>query len=125
MRKYLASLPNKPDTHKRHFSYVVSALFTLFIFLIWSLVNFGMSDTDTVVQKNTGNLAAGAAYSNEPSPLEGLVGGFAESLVSIKESFKDIFDTNVDNAKSGIENVNINQGYEDLRNQALQNNYGE
>jgi hypothetical protein len=41
MKKYLSTIHQKSDSHKRRFAFLVSASFTLFIFGIWSFLNYG------------------------------------------------------------------------------------
>jgi hypothetical protein len=114
MRKYLASLPNKSDKHKKRFSYIASGVFTLALFSVWCLVNFG--HTGQVVAD--GNIGT-QRVETEPAPLEGFGNGVANSLEAIKISFKQIWSSSADNAKNSIQSLDTQGGYEDLRNQVL------
>ena len=108
MRKYLATLHTKPDHHKKRFAFLASATITLFIFAVWSLVNFGTKSE--VVAEET--------RETEVSPLESFSASIASSFQAIRDSFMEL--------KGG---VNINQdtiegGYKELRNGAL-DTYGQ
>ncbi|MBI2086734.1 MAG: hypothetical protein HYT69_00985 [Candidatus Zambryskibacteria bacterium] len=83
MRKYLATLHRRPVHHKKRFALLVSGGFTLFIFAIWSAVNFPPG-TDPVKSPISDHGA------REVSPLESLRSGVATSLTALKESFEEL-----------------------------------
>jgi hypothetical protein len=45
MHRYFETLHEKSDTHKKRFALVVAGSISLFIFTIWSFVNFGSGAT--------------------------------------------------------------------------------
>ena len=91
MRQYLATLHTQPPHHKKRFALLTSAGFTLVIFLIWALVNFGGTTPEVV---------NGQARSNkEVSPLSSLLGGVMASVRSLSSNFDEL--------KQGLEVVNF------------------
>lgn len=110
MRRYLAELSRKPDAHKKRFALLASGVITLFIFGIWSLAVFG-TDNPKISDSNTSDKVA-----NEVSPFESLRMNLGSSFEALKASFSGI--------KKGLEDVNLESEYQDMRNNTL-NNYGE
>ena len=111
MENYLYRLSQKSDHHKKRFALGVSGCFTAIIFLIWSFVNFG--GAATVVAENVPNSNAKEAI----SPFENIGKGFASAWTAIKYQLEDTGNT--------IEKVNLDSKYEEIRNDALNNQYGE
>jgi hypothetical protein len=77
MDRFLAKLHKKPDHHKKRFAFLASGTVTLFIFGVWSLATFGISDVkkEVVVEKN------------EVGPLRSLRTNLASSLEAFRNSF--------------------------------------
>lgn len=74
MRHYLATLHKRPDHHKKRFALVVSGSFTLLIFAIWILVNFGGPEpTPASANKSI----------EESSPIVSLMRGFGTGLQAL------------------------------------------
>lgn len=105
MGKYLNELYRKPDHHKKRFALLSSATITLFIFGIWSLATFGISDTKTVANANA-----------EVGPFQSLRMNLASSFGALKNSFGEL--------KTGVEAIDLEAEYEDMRDGALET-YGE
>lgn len=114
MRKYLASLPERSDSHKKTFALLVSGGFTLFIFAIWALVNLGTP---------SGELAEGERVEAE-SPLVSLGSGLAGALGAIKTETKLIFGVDTDEPEPAIENVESRETSSTVRTSAIEI-YGE
>lgn len=106
MRKYLASLPDKPDHHKKRFAFLASGTFTLMIFGFWSLAHFGLPSNTRVVERQN---------QNEVSPFESLKGNLATPLEALKNQFRNLGESMGD--------INIESEYQNIRQDAL-NSYG-
>jgi len=81
MKKYLATLKDKPHHHKQRFALLVSGIFTLAIFAVWSFVVFHQSPETVLTSKQT---------ENEPGPLSSLGTNFASAFGAIKNDFENI-----------------------------------
>lgn len=107
MRQYLSTLHERPHSHKKRFALVTAGSFTLLIFAIWALATFGAPDP-TPANAN--------AAIEEVSPLGSLMRG-------VGVGFKAMMGT-TNELKEGLEVVNFQQGYEDMKNNSI-NNYGQ
>lgn len=87
MRKYIKTLYSRPDHHKKQFALLASATVTLFIFGVWSLVNFGGGG---VVAQSESEGQVASIESSEISPFGSLRMSVAASLASIKGIFEEI-----------------------------------
>ncbi|MEK7175863.1 MAG: hypothetical protein AAB695_00620 [Patescibacteria group bacterium] len=76
MRKYLATLHKRPPHHKKRFALLTSGAFTLLIFAIWVLVNFGQGEATPAAAEKSLEVV---------SPLE-----------SIKNNFNNLGDSALD-----------------------------
>ena len=90
MRKYLSTLHERPDHHKRNFALLASGSFTLLIFAIWATVNFGF-DEQQVVGKNERRV-------EEVSPFASLIGGVGASFKALMGGVAEL--------KTGLEVIN-------------------
>ena len=108
MRKYLSTLHQRPDHHKRRFALLTSGAITLFIFTVWSFVNFGTLGTESQ--------AVALSETNEVSPFQSL----RESLASSFEAFRD---TAVE-IKDVLKTVDIEVKYGEMKEGAL-DTYGQ
>jgi hypothetical protein len=88
MRDYLSTLHQRPDYYKRRFALAVSTAFTLSIFTLWSLANFGSGGV--VATEETRREA-------EVSPLQSLYSNVASSIKSLKENFGELKEVMTDN----------------------------
>lgn len=79
---YLSTLHRQPAVHKKRFALFVSGTITLFIFGVWSLVNFG-GDGGVIARKANMNTA-------EVSPLESFGTNVASSFSALKDSFVEL-----------------------------------
>ncbi|MEK7227438.1 MAG: hypothetical protein AAB641_00925 [Patescibacteria group bacterium] len=78
MRKYLATLHKRPPHHKKRFALLTSGAFTLLIFAVWALVNFGEGDeTPAAAEKSLEVI----------NPLESLKNNFSD----LRDSTLDIY----------------------------------
>lgn len=109
MRKYLRELYKKPEYHKKNFALFISGAVTLFIFSIWSMVMFGNKESK-LAQKSEES-AAGEVI----TPLRSARMNLGSSLEAIRRAFDEV--------KGGLEEVNVESKYEDLRNGALDKYY--
>lgn len=110
MKEYLRTIHQRSPAHKRRFALITSGVITLTIFGLWSLVVFGnqaaqvaevpspIQDTSTVVA---------------PSPFGDIKDGVANSLDAIRQQFNHI--------KQTVTSVNLENKYQEVRNQALSN----
>ena len=102
MRKYLSTLHTRPDHHKRRFALLTSSIITLFIFSIWSFVNFGEMREEIIAENVKGS---------EISPFDSLRMSLASSFEAMRESFLEL--------KSGLETRDLETGYKELKDEAL------
>lgn len=108
MKRYLSTLHERPESHRKRFALFVSSSLTLLIFALWSLATFG---PESAVANNS---AGAANATKEVSPLQSLgedissvFRGFSESFNDAKEVFDDSVDlqTGYDDMKSGVLNT--------------------
>ena len=102
MDRYLENLHKKPDLHKKRFAFLVSSTVTLFIFGIWSLATFGISNVSKEV----------VAEKNEVSPFQSLQTSLASSFEALRNSFGEL--------KSSFGGVNFEKEYTEMRDNALE-----
>lgn len=76
MRRYIENLKDKPDHHKQRFALLVSGVFTLAIFGVWSFVVFHKTPQVPV--------AVMQQVQYEPSPLSSLRTSFASAFEAIR-----------------------------------------
>lgn len=110
IKDYLRTLHTKPDHHKKRFSLFVASSITLLIFTVWATVNFG-----------TGSIIAQA-------PIEESVDKADSPLTNFRASAADSWSLvtgQIDKAKQGLESVNLDNSYTEMRNGALNNQYGQ
>lgn len=106
MRKYLATLHKRPEHHKKRFALLVSGVFTLFIFSIWTLVTFGEGG---VLAREKGEKEEASA---EVGPFESFKNNVATSVEGIFGNFGKL--------KDGLETVDIESDYTEMRNNVLE-----
>ena len=109
MDKFLRNIHSRPDHHKKSIAFFTSGAITLFIFGIWALVNFGVSDSTVIAgveESQTDN------KSNEVSPFEAFKSNVAASIGSIGDSFNTL--------KKGVESVNLESEYVEMRDGAME-----
>ncbi|MGB3922070.1 MAG: hypothetical protein WBL19_02185 [Minisyncoccia bacterium] len=104
MRRYIQKLRQKPDHHKRNFAFLVSGTVTLIIFGVWSAVNFG---GETKLADESGSRVTG-----EVSPLESMRMNLGSSIEAVRSGIGGI--------KDGVEDINLQLEYEEMRNKALE-----
>jgi hypothetical protein len=108
MRRYLATLHKRPEHHQKRFAFLVSGVTTLMIFTIWCFAKFGAPGTETVATAGPEDIGAKAE-----SPLESLRASAETALSSMSEEYKK--------AKAGLESVDVEGSYANVRNTALEN----
>lgn len=107
MRHYISTLHKRSHSHKKRFALLTSAGFTLMIFAIWTLVNFGGADATEA--------SANRAVS-QANPFGSLLRGIGTGFSSLWGGVSEL--------KEGLEVVDIESGYEEMKRNTL-NNYGE
>jgi hypothetical protein len=106
MKKYLSTLHQKSDSHKRRFAFLTSGLITLIIFTFWSMALFG-NDQSVIAEKE----------SQEVSPLASLKDGVASSVAGLNDAFAGI--------KYGLkEMVDLQSDYEEMKSGVIET-YGQ
>ncbi|KKQ83302.1 MAG: hypothetical protein UT07_C0006G0010 [Parcubacteria group bacterium GW2011_GWB1_38_8] len=96
MRRYLATLHNKPESHKKRFAFISASVVTLFIIGIWSLTIFG------VEEELSYNTRFNDAKKQEVSPFQSLRMNLGTSFESLKGDFQGVID-DLDSLESKIE----------------------
>lgn len=109
MGGYFAELHRRPDHHKKRFAFLTSLTITLFIFSIWSLAVFGVSDNKIVVSNEPVIISE---TENETGPFKAFYLNLASSFSAIGTSFKEL--------KNGVETINIESGYTEMRDNSLE-----
>ena len=113
MKKYLSTIRERSTAHKKGFALIVSGGFTIFIFSIWSLTTFSNANVVVAKAPSTDNVPTAVSNNDVVSPFENLSGGVANSIDAIKQQFNKI--------KQSVGSVNIQNQYQDARDQALTN----
>ncbi len=108
MKKYLQTIHQRSPAHKKRFALLASGGTTLIIFGIWSLVMFGGKSTVVAVTAE-----GGAPPEAVVSPFEEIKGGVANSIDAVKSQ--------MDQIKQTIQSVNLEDEYQQARDQALTN----
>ena len=118
MRKYFATLHTKPDHHKRRFAFLASSAITLSIFGIWSLVTFGIVNTEKEsaiagIRSSTVALSevAKPKKETEVSPFQSLRMNLAASLEAFKRGLGEM--------GTAFEAIDFESEYKELRDGAL------
>ena len=104
MRRYFRELHKKSERHKKSFALFISGGVTLLIFSVWSAVEFGGQEN---LALETNNESQG-----EVTPFESLWGNVASSFEALRGSTRGI--------KEGVESINLELEYEEMRNSALE-----
>lgn len=110
MGKYLDTLHQKPDHHKKRFALLASATITLFIFGIWSMVTFGVNGGILARIKNT-STAPEKTAKIEISPLQSLRMNLSSSWEAFVTSFNEL--------KNGMKNVDFETEYQNMKEKTL------
>ena len=84
MKRYIETLKEKPENHRKKFACAVSGLLTLFIFAIWSLVTFGGVSSDQVVRDG------GADGVIELTETDSVRSNTANAIYAVKNNFANI-----------------------------------
>jgi hypothetical protein len=107
MKKYLRTLHQRPDAHKKRFALLVAGVVTLLIFAVWSFVTFSqpttVADSGATAQEN---LASATEANAGVTPFQDILSGIKSSIDSLKS-------------------INLNQDYQSVRNSALPNTNGQ
>ena len=114
MRKYLSTLHQRSDNHKRRFALLSSGIVTLFIFGVWSLVNFGT--TGGTLAENQIDTNSSGQEESQVSPFQ----SFRDSVASSFEAFRGSF-TNI---RSSLNSEDFEAGFDELKDGAL-DTYGQ
>ncbi|MBX4206591.1 hypothetical protein KW784_02275 [Candidatus Parcubacteria bacterium] len=107
MRRYLATLHKRSDSHKKNFALLASGGVTLSIFAIWLFVNYGQAP---VVAE--ADAAPSLAAVHEVGPLQSLGESLSSSWDALTESFKGLTGA----LKTGAD---LEKGYEEMKAKSL------
>jgi len=107
MRKYLSTLHQKPEHHQKRFALVVAGCFTLLIFAAWVDLRFGAKTIDAAP------VAANESTISAESPLESLKASASEAW--------SLLSGQVGKAEQGLKSVDLQNNYNQVRNDALNN----
>ena len=107
MKKYLSTIHQRSPEHKKRFALAVSSLVTLFIFTVWSLVNFGTAPGG-ILAKDYQVEAQKTAEVGPFTYIRNILAGSFAALINI-----------FNNVKSEAEQVNLESEYKELRDNAL------
>lgn len=110
MKKYLATLHQRSPHHKRHFALLTASVITLFIFGVWSLVTFGTISGGIIAESESVFQASGST-NVEISPFQSLRMNLASLFGALKNNFEEL--------KTGLEAVDLEVEYKEMRNGAL------
>lgn len=104
-------MKTRPERHQKQFAFLVSGLFTLLVFTVWTLANFGGS-VQTIAQTESDYVAPAKEdlTASAASPLEGLMTNLRESWSGVKSGLNE--------AKQGLESIEV-KNYQEVRNEAL------
>ncbi len=108
MREYLETLHTRTPEHKHRFALLTSGGFTLIIFTFWAMATFGVKNP-TVAKTST--VKTDKQEVNEVSPLDSLLGSVAAAFDSLRGGTGEL--------KKGLEVVNFQGKYEDLKQDTL------
>lgn len=118
MRKYLSTIHQRSDMHKKNFALAVSGGTTLMIFAIWTFVNFGnggvMAGND---QAPMANDQSGSQVA-EVSPLQSIGASVSSTWEAIGEAWGEL-----KGSFGGAENFDLNASYEEMKGKTI-NTYG-
>lgn len=87
MRRYIENIQDKSDNHKRRFALVVSGMFTLLIFSLWSMTTFGVLLNTSNVDKTQ---QEAQVLSTEVSPLDSIWSDVSGTFSDIKGQFNSL-----------------------------------
>lgn len=106
IKKYIDSLHTRSEHHVRRFSMIVSGCFTLLIFGLWLAFKLGPNP-----------VLAGATQPVVPPPAES---PFQSLKANASEAWA-LLTGEVGKAKSGLQSVDLQNNYTQLRDDALNN----
>ena len=121
MRKYLSTIHERPESHKKRFAFAVSGGVTLMIFAIWTMVNFGNGGVlaqETEPTSNTeliaGRAQDGAAQVAEVSPLQSIGASVSSTWGALGEAWGEL-----KGSLSGLSDVDLGAEYEALKESTI------
>lgn len=121
MRKYLSTIHQRSDTHKRHFAFAVSGGTTLMIFAIWTMVNFGnggvLANNDQAPMTNE-QLGYRGAEVAEVSPLQSVGASVSSAFDAVGRAWGEL-----KGSLSGLDDFDLNSSYEEMKGKTI-NTYG-
>ncbi len=123
MRKYLSTIHQRSDTHKKNFAFAVSGGTTLMIFAIWTMVNFGnggvMAQGNQQPTTNNPQLATNnSQLVAEVSPLQSIGASVSSTFDAIGRAWGEM-----KNSFGGVSDFDLNASYEEMKGKTI-NTYG-
>ncbi len=117
MRKYLATLPNRSDAHKKRFAFLFSSSFTALMFIVWAVANFGLPGGSNVKmavveEKKEERVVKVSDVSASPSPIATLKGGIAGAVVAAGPYLIE--------TKEYVAEMDFESSYNEMRSSAFQ-----
>ena len=109
MRRYLATLHKRSDSHKKNFALLVSGGFTLAIFAVWLFVNYGSLGSPQVAEDTAGVTQLAAVHE---------VGPFQSLADSLSSSWSD-FVGSVKNLTEAVHAPDVKQGYDQMKSETF------
>lgn len=109
MKKYLATLHQRSESHRKNFALAVSGGFSLFILAIWLLVNYGGVPQSGNLSNQDTTPVLGRV--EEVSPLKSLGLSLSASVGSVKEIWNHF--------KNETTGLNLEAGYDEMKQNAL------
>jgi cell shape-determining protein MreC len=93
MRKYLKTIYQRSEQHKRRFALVTSGLITLFIFSLWSMVAFSnMPNFEDKTNDEAQVISTGVSpFESIWSDVSGTVGDIKNQLTDLKNTAEDLY----------------------------------
>ncbi|MEX0919497.1 MAG: hypothetical protein WDZ64_01970 [Parcubacteria group bacterium] len=107
MRRYINNLKERPPHHRKRFALLFSTTVTLFIFGIWTMVNFG-----------TGGILATKADTRETTVEQNEVSPLASFYKNIATSFQAV-GSGIGELKNGFKSFNPDNVEEQMRDNVL------
>jgi hypothetical protein len=119
MQRYLATLHKRSDTYKKRFAFITASTFTASMFMVWSLVNFGLpahsSAKLATAEANRETVAVKVSTDAEPkspSPFANFKEGIAGAVVAAKPY--------LENTKDYVVELDFENSYNEMRNSVFE-----
>jgi hypothetical protein len=118
MQRYLATLHKRSDTYKKRFAFITASTFTASMFMVWTLVNFGLpaqpnakiANRETI--KVTRVEKVEVAVANSPSPFENFKEGIAGAVIASRPY--------LESTKDYVVELDFQNSYNEMRNSVFE-----